>query len=184
MKEKLCCLVIGHSFNKQGTHSGTMPLVTEYFFNAELAEKIKERFHEEYPSKKLKIRIIHRETYSSLPEKVNFYKPDFTVSLHANSYNRNVSGSEVLYYGDNPVTIKIANVFNDQFKKMMLRNRGIKRISWYNKGAYLLRKTKSHTIIAEPFFIDSETDLFYVRSNYKFLVELYVRAIYKSFELF
>lgn len=184
MNQKLCCLVIGHKFDKQGARNNEYG-DTEYLFFEKFAHDVQDAFiklkndTEDYSPHKIK--IIHRESYKTLPTKVNYFKPDFTISLHANAFNESVSGSEVIWLGQNPKTRLLAELFNDQFKLMKLPNRGVKHIIADERGGYLLSRLKSSAIITEPFFIDNSSDLEYVKSGYDYFVRLYVDAILKAF---
>ena len=151
--KKLCALVIGHKKSSPGAVNERAGL-TEFDFNEELAIRIEKKV------KKTEVQRIYRRTYKELPDDINTLDPDFIVSLHCNAFNGRASGTEVLYYHKSEEGKKMAEILlNHLVEHLKLPNRGIKPKTAEDRGGPLLRYTKAPCVIAEPFFIDNDSDL-------------------------
>ncbi len=169
--KKLCLLVIGHMKSSPGAVN-TNSDVTEFDFNENLAFRIEKKVNQ------TDIQKVYRKTYKELPDDINAIAPDFVVSLHCNAFNTKASGTEVLYYHKSEIGKKMAEKFlNYLVEHLKLPDRGIKPKSAENRGGYLLRYTKAPCIIAEPFFIDNDSDLSKAQENIDGLAEAYAKAI-------
>ena len=157
--KKLCALVIGHKKSSPGAvnkRSG----ITEFDFNEDLAIRIEKNV------KKTEVQRIYRRTYKELPDDINTLDPDFIVSLHCNGFNGRASGTEVLYYHKSEEGKKMAEILlNHLVEHLKLPNRGIKPKTAEDRGGPLLRYTKAPCVIAEPFFIDNDSDLSRAQKN-------------------
>lgn len=174
-----CALVIGHSKKSQGVVNKTSGM-TEYKFNKMLAHWIKDEV-----SSDMELVIVERDTLETLPDKVNELCPDFVVEMHCNAFDGNTFGSEVLLLDDrsadeetNEVNRKIAQDFQDCFiDDLNMVNRGIKYVSYGQRGVYLLSRLYVPAVITEPFFIDNDVEFRYIGKNLWALVRAYGRAI-------
>jgi N-acetylmuramoyl-L-alanine amidase len=166
-------LDIGHQKEKPGAMGiqSNGNAITEFEFNEEIAHKIKDRLC-------LDTVIMYRKSYSTLPYDINAHNPDFTVSLHCNAFNTQVSGTEVLYWHTSQEGKVLAACMQNSFLKLGFKDRGIKALQASDRGSSLLQKTLAPCVICEPFFIDNYNDLYYVLMNKDLLVDLYIEGIY------
>jgi len=170
-ESKLCALVIGHKKQSSGAANANSG-ITEFGFNEPLALKIEEKVQN------TKIQRVYRRTFNELPGDINALGPDFIVSLHCNAFNTRASGTEVLYYHRSEKGKEMAKILLKHLVgHLQLRDRGIKPKSAEDRGGYLLRNTKAPCIIAEPFFIDNDSDLARAQEDMDGLVAAYANAI-------
>mgnify|MGYP000341271737 CR=1 FL=1 len=168
---KTCALVIGHKKRSPGAHNEKFNL-TEFGFNQNLAQEIESKVVG------VDVQIIYRRTYASLPSDINELNPDFIISLHCNAYNKQASGTEVLYYHRSEKGEHFAEVLQHQIVMALgLKDRGTKAKRVVNRGGYLLKYTTAPCVIAEPFFIDNNNDLKTAIDNRQGLIDAYVNAI-------
>ena len=167
---KKCALVIGHKKSSPGA-SNKMGL-TEFAFNEKLAMEIEDKVND------VDIQRIYRRTYNTLPSDINEFNPDFIISLHCNAFNETASGTEVLYYHRSTKGKLMAEILNEKLVDALgLNNRGIKPKGAEDRGGYLLKSTLAPCVIAEPFFIDNNSDLKVVIDNRDDLIKAYVSSI-------
>lgn len=175
--KKLCALVIGHKKNSPGAVNENSRL-SEFEFNEDLALRIEQKV------KKAKVQRIYRRTYQTLPDDTNAFDPGFIVSLHCNAFNRQASGTEVLYYHSSQKGMKMAEILlKNLVAHMGLTDRGIKPKTAEDRGGYLLRYTNAPCVIAEPFFIDNDQDLARAKEDMDGLAAVYADAIDKITEI-
>ncbi len=168
---KKCALVIGHKKKSPGAQNKASG-ITEFAFNEQLAIEI------EGAVEGVELQRIYRRTYSTLPNDINEYEPDFIISLHCNAFNKRASGTEVLYYHRSSNGKLMAEVLNAKLVDALgLKNRGEKPKSVEDRGGYLLKSTAAPCVIAEPFFIDNNSDLKAAEDNQENLVQAYAEAI-------
>ncbi|GKT11531.1 MAG: N-acetylmuramoyl-L-alanine amidase [Thiomicrorhabdus sp.] len=168
---KLCALVIGHKKTSPGA-SNKASALSEFEFNDALAQQIEES------AGTVHVQRVYRRTYNSLPEDLNQLAPDFIISLHCNAFNEQASGTETLYYHRSVKGKLIAEILNNNLVDALgLKDRGIKPKSAEDRGGFLLKTTQAPCIIAEPFFIDNDTDLATAESNRNQLVQAYISSI-------
>ena len=168
---KLCALVIGHKTASPGARNETQDL-SEFDFNDDLARRIEQK------TENAEIQRVYRRTYSQLPGDINQLNPDFIVSLHCNAFNREVSGTEVLYHHRSQKGKQIAEIMLRHLVGCLnLPSRGIKPKTAEDRGGSLLRYTNAPCIIAEPFFIDNDEDLNRAQEDLGGLAEAYAKAI-------
>ncbi len=173
----MICLIVGHKPSSQGAKNVTSGL-TEDTFNDQFANDIKS-------GADLDISIVYRDTYKDLPDKVNQLRPAFSVSLHANAYNRKARGTEMLYYHSSVKSKEIAKAFQFMVVDALgTLDRGIKPVGSEDRGGYLLRYTDAPCIIAESFFIDNDEELENVNERYDNLVIAYIDALESCSRLF
>ncbi len=168
---KLCALVIGHKKQTPGA-ANINKNITEFDFNEDLALRIEKKVE------KSQVQRIYRRTYKQLPDDINELNSDFTISLHCNAFDTNVSGTEVLYYHRSEKGKKMAEILLTHLVgHLKLAKRGIKPKTSEDRGGYLLRYTKAPCVIAEPFFIDNDDDLARALENIDGLAGTYAQAI-------
>jgi N-acetylmuramoyl-L-alanine amidase len=169
-------LNVGHSPVSKGAKNDALSLY-EFDFNNALSKLVMRL------GKFKDVAVVYQDSYANLPSKINTLNPRFTISMHANSYpevadEAEVGGTEVLYWEGSTVGKEMASIAQQYFLDALgLSNRGIKVRGLYQRGSNLLRKTKSYTIICEPFFIDNNTDLLKALTEYPELVQAYVNII-------
>lgn len=170
-QRKLCALVIGHKKRSPGAKNAKANL-SEFDFNEDLALRIETKVM------KAEVQRIYRRTYKELPDDINGLEPDFILSLHCNAFDGKVSGTEVLHYHKSEKGKKMAEIVLDRLVGYLkLRNRGLKPRTAEDRGGYLLRYTKAPCVIAEPFFIDNDTDLARAQEDVDALAGTYATAI-------
>ncbi|MGD2092792.1 MAG: N-acetylmuramoyl-L-alanine amidase [Candidatus Aminicenantes bacterium] len=170
-KIKKCALVIGHKKESPGALNAKNGL-TEFEFNNYLAKRIERR------RIGVKIHRVYRQTYAALPGEINKLYPDFIVSLHCNAFNGNASGTEVIYYHRSKKGKQMAEILQDYLVSHLgLPDRGIKSSIVDNRGVYLLKNTKAPAVVAEPFFIDNDSDLLRAQEDLEGLAQAYANAI-------
>ena len=163
-------LVVGHSKERKGARNKSFN-IAEYDINNKLAKDIKDI---------IDVDIVYRtESYNKVPFKINELNPKFILSLHANGYNTNTSGSEILYYHTSKFGKKISGIFQEETVSVLgLKDRGIKAKTVEDRGGYILKYSYAPCIIMEPFFIDNDDDLLVFMCKYK----EYVKVISKTIE--
>lgn len=168
---KLCALVVGHKKKTPGAVNANKN-ITEFDFNEDLALRIEKKVE------KSQVQRIYRRTYKQLPDDINEFTSDFTISLHCNAFDTNVSGTEVLYYHRSQKGKKMAEILLAHLvDHLKLAKRGIKPKTSEDRGGYLLRYTKTPCVIAEPFFIDNDDDLARALEDIDGLAGAYAKAI-------
>ena len=166
-------LIVGHSPRRQGASNSALG-IGEYKFNDILVSRIYERLLDSG----IDAVIIHRDTYSGLPDKVNAEGVDFSLAFHCNAFDTRASGSETLYHYSSKRSLALAITVNDRVVDALgLPDRGVKALRDINRGYYLLWRTVSPCVICEPFFIDNNQDLGVATYNYEKLVDAYVYGI-------
>ena len=166
-----CALVVGHKKMSPGAINENSA-ITEFNFNDRLAMDIEDALAD------LETVRVYRRTYSQLPADINDIDSDFTISLHCNAFNKEASGTEVLYYHKSEKGRQMAEILQAKLLGALgLKDRGVKPKSSEDRGGFLLRYTNMPCLIAEPFFIDNDEDLAKANSNRKELVQAYADAI-------
>jgi N-acetylmuramoyl-L-alanine amidase len=136
-------------------------------------------------TKDISVQRVYRRTYKQLPSDINELSSDFIISLHCNAFNKNASGTEVLYYHKSELGKKSAEILQDELVgALSLKNRGIKPRSVEDRGGHLLKYTNAPCIISEPFFIDNDSDLDVVMKNRDKIISAYSNAISRITEFF
>ncbi len=177
-------LVVGHSQKSKGAANKNYE-VNEFDFNRALAHDIEHNFAEYNLVDE--IVVIYRETnYLNLPFEINEYEPDFVISLHCNAYNTQASGCEMLYYYKSEVGKELARVFYNGLVNLLgNKDRGLKARSVEDRGGYLLRYTQAPCIIAEPFFIDNDSDFLNAKEKFESgeLTDVYCKCINEALKM-
>ena len=105
------------------------------------------------------------------------FKPDVTIQLHLNSYNKQAKGCEVLVVkGDTksyPIAEKFASSFTARFGRVLRRPeaKGKKILESSDRGVSSLKASTGIKILVEPFFIDNKDDFVPKEDYAKFLTE-------------
>lgn len=168
---KKCALVIGHKKASPGAANKSSGL-TEFVFNDALAIDIENELTG------VEVQRVYRRTYSSLPSDINQLNPDFIVSLHCNAFDENASGTEVLYHHRSVKGKLMAQILDDHLVKALnIKDRGIKPKTAEDRGGHLLKCTEAPCVIAEPFFIDNNSDLKVAMDNRKKLIRACAEGI-------
>lgn len=83
--------------------------------------------------------------------------PDFTISIHQNSYGESyVKGAQVFYYGQSKAGEELAKAIQNNLK--IYADKDNNRQAKANNSYYLLKRTKSPTVIVECGFLSNPTD--------------------------
>ena len=169
----LCVLNIGHSTKDPGCVNSHYN-VTEFEFNTELARDIESDFKND----NCDLLLVWQENYSTLPEKINGFDPDFVISLHCNAANTQARGCEVFYHRESLESIPLADIAQNNLNSALRNpNRGVKYKDSEDRGGKLLLKVKAPIILCEPFFLDNNQDYENALDNYDFLIQAYVKTI-------
>lgn len=157
----MIALVIGHTKKRPGACNKKHG-VCEFEFNDDLTSEVGATL-DMYG---IESKQIYRRTYRGLPSMINKHNPEAIVSFHCNAFNRQASGSEVLYYRGSDAGKELAAQLQHQIvDSLWLPDRGIKPRGVEDRGGYLLRYTKAPCVIIEPFFIDNDSDYEMARDN-------------------
>jgi len=150
-------VVVGHQEKSPGAINKDFG-VSEFAFNRILAHDIELNFAKY--NKSDECGVVYRETtFKELPDQLNELGMDLIVSLHANAFNGEAFGCEMLYYHKSEKGKKVAQILQDKLLTLFQSNdRGIKPRTTEDRGGYLLRYTKAPCVICEPFFIDENED--------------------------
>jgi N-acetylmuramoyl-L-alanine amidase len=176
MNNAIVCLDIGHQPSAPGAENRCG--ISEFAFNKRLAECIAKELAP--LSRSLQAVPVYRRSFNELPAQINATGADFTVSLHANAYNGKASGTEVLYWYNSTKGKAAAQILQDFLVDALgLPNRGITAIDGNDRGGYFLKNTRMPHILAEPFFIDNDSDFSVANRKHRQLVEAYAMAIIK-----
>lgn len=168
-----CALVVGHTAKSPGA-CAPGGQICEFDFNAPLAREIAKR------AANSNVAIVYRDEgpggYGRLPSQINRINPGFIVSMHCNAFNREASGTETLYWHRSDRGTILAEIVQEQLVQCLgLPDRGIKPRDEEQRGGYVLGATYAPMVIAEPFFIDNQSDL--DRARQVDLAGAYVTAI-------
>lgn len=174
-----CILIIGHS-GLPPLDGGAVNLTTaisEFEFNAPLVPLIIDRA-------RTRIEVVHRmpEGYKHLPVKVNRAQGDFVIEMHANgAASPYATGTEVVYWKSSRNGKRLAEILVGEFHKALglklRRGDGLKPVGAGDRGTHLVKNTAKPCVIAEPFFITTDSDFAVACSKKDELVRAYADAI-------
>jgi N-acetylmuramoyl-L-alanine amidase len=174
MEKKKIALVVGHTKKNPGACNLNLS-ICEFEFNDKLVKKIDCLVDERCETK-----IVYRDTYKALPDKINELNPDFVICFHANAFDTRVIGAETLYYHKSKKGKKIAEIFQNNLVGMLgLYDRGIRPRSSEQRGGYILQMTDAPCIILEPFFIDNDEECKRISKDWKKLAAVCRDSIYE-----
>lgn len=170
-------LVVGHSKDSQGACNCTYD-ICEWEFNDKLVRRIHGLVGDRCEPK-----IVYRDTYKALPDKVNALNPDFVICFHANAFDTKVSGTETLYYHKSKRGKLIAEIFQNKLvNTLKLNDRGVKARTVKQRGGYMLENVNAPCIILEPFFIDNDIECKKITRDWKKLAGACRDGIYEVIE--
>ena len=165
-------LIVGHKEFSQGASNKTYN-IAEFGFNTSLVDDI----IDQYIGDNVLIKVL-RTSYRSVPYSVNEKNPDFAISFHCNAYNTKVSGTEMLYYHRSTKGKLMAEILQKNIcDALHLRSRGIKPKTVEDRGGYILKYIYCPIVIAEPFFIDNDSDYDIALEHRDALIKAYVKSI-------
>ncbi|GAB5520347.1 MAG: hypothetical protein RhofKO_25980 [Rhodothermales bacterium] len=172
----MLAIIIGHTQDAPGACNASSG-VCEYAFNQPIAYQLAERLRG-----KLETTIVYRgrpNDYANLPAKVNRTGAHLALSLHANAFNTRASGTEMLYWHRSRVGKPFAEALQRRvLSALHLPDRGAKPVSSRrNRGGPLLYYTHMPCVIAEPFFIDNDSDFEVAQARLDRLVLAYADAV-------
>ncbi len=169
-----CALIVGHSKERPGA-TNLSDGISEFQFNSRLAKSIVESVQ---ACSETRISIVFRKTYRALPAEVNALTPDFCISLHCNAFDTTASGTQTLYYHSSVESKGLAErVQQVAIDSLVLRDRGVIAVRDNGRGAHLLRSIIAPCVIAEPFFIDNDSDLKQANERFEDLARSFARLI-------
>ena len=165
-------LVVGHKKTSQGASNKTYD-IAEFGFNTSLVDDI----IDQYIGDNVLIKVL-RTSYRSVPYSVNEKNPDFAISFHCNAYNTKVSGTEMLYYHRSTKGKLMAEILQKNIcDALHLRSRGIKPKTVEDRGGYILKYVYCPIVIAEPFFIDNDSDYDIALEHRDALIHAFIKSI-------
>lgn len=169
-------VVVGHEPTKPGAGNRAAN-VYEFEFNDWIADQMLKAFDGDPVIKAIKVHR-HPGNYSQLPAKINALKPDLVISLHANGFDGEATGTEMLYAEGSERGKRFAGLLQQRVLVALgLRDRGVKSRVKSDRGAHLLYGVTAPAVIVEPFFIDNNSDFGIANANITNLVNAYVAAI-------
>lgn len=148
----LIALDFGHS---KKADDGAYGILEEFKVNREYGALVKKYLEQLGHT----VDIVSKDTCTSQSDALIYRtkmehkkKYDLYISCHANCYNGNGQGCEVLYISN---TGKVyAEKIVNEIASLGFKNRGAK----YRDNLYVLKHTYSSAIIIEPFFVDNKHD--------------------------
>ena len=151
-------LVVGHSIKSKGAFNEEMG-IHEYYLNEALAKETKAYMELD---KDLEPYLVYRKNgYGRLPTDINETNPDLTISFHHNSSsNKEVQGTETLYYHRSEKSKRIAKEIQKRMVEALgFRDRGIKGVDSEARGGYVLKYTNAPMVLIEPYFMSDNDGL-------------------------
>jgi N-acetylmuramoyl-L-alanine amidase len=180
---KKIALVVGHRKGAQGAWGSAG--VSEFSFNARLAEDVKERlervgFHGE-------VKIFFRddmpggygEKMKRLHKRIDEWGADYSIAMHFNAAGKeSVTGHEVLYCSKRGK--KMAKIFDGELDHSLQNlDRQILKRGRKDRGGGFLCRGKSVCVLVEPFFAAHQRKYMPGTPGYDSLLSAYTNAIVK-----
>lgn len=157
-------VVVGHTRSSPGAEGKAPPLPSspaaaryEYTWNSELAEMIKQKAD----AGGIRCSVFLRDNggITGAYARVRQWRPEATVELHFNAFNKQVRGTETLFALSS--SLAWAQALQDEFVALYERkgslNRGLKDRSGGGRGHLSLTQIAPSALI-EPFFGDEPSD--------------------------
>jgi len=167
-------VVIGHSLTHPGATNPSSG-ISEYSFNARLAQRIGEIIAD---CSAVDVSLVYRQSYRELPDDINRLQPDCCLSLHCNAFDTTASGTQTLYNHTSPAGKALAMVLQRELVDCLgLSDRGVTPVRDNERGSHMLKHTQAPCVIAEPFFIDNNSDLHRALERFDELARTYARFI-------
>jgi len=172
----LLLLDIGHQKERPGAVNQTAG-IHEFPFNDNLATDIIAAYNGEHTVQK-----FYRRSYETIPGDVNALNPGFVISLHCNAFDTRASYTTVLYAHGRARSAKLASILHGHLVAALgLRDAGIKALTEEDRGGSQVHGIACPNVIAEPFFIDNDSDLAVAEARRAELVQAYVDTIKEAF---
>lgn len=109
-------------------------------------------------------------------------RSDLLVEMHCNAFNGSASGTTVLYANGSPKGRAAADIMQRHLvKELDLYDRNVLPRTIKDRGGYLLWGVSQPALIAEPFFIDNDSDL--LRARQRDLAGAYAGALDRIAEI-
>jgi len=176
-------IVVGHNEKYQGATG--INGVTEYEFNSELAQDLRDVLILDG----VNVEVFYREPIRSYRRQIDLlnmelreFRPDLTIELHFNaSIDTDVEGHEVLYCKKSRRGKHVAQIF-DKLYDRWLRNkdRNIKGRNFNERGGRFLCTGREPRVILEPFFASHIDEYDFGSKGYHRLVRANRYAILNS----
>lgn len=169
---KKVAIVIGHGPNIDRGAINEASGTTELDWNTDLANRIKMRL-----SGRIEGVIVHRVVERLQPvQQTNATGANAAVELHLNSFNGEVSGTEMIAVSTRGRAF--AGLLQAAAVRVLgLPNRGVKPPQAGGRGARWLKETDMPAVIVESFFIDNNHDLFVGNQKKDQLAQAYADAM-------
>jgi len=171
---------IGHGLQANGTIDpgavNATHKVTEHDLMCRLAGEIARKLASPVQAGRVQLVYQNASGYAGLPARINALMPNWIVSLHANAFVRQATGTEVLYYCGSKNGKALADKLRGYLLNALhLPDRGSKPCTRSDdRGGYLLYATAAPCVIAEPFFLTNDSEYEYVMQHFDALVQAYV----------
>lgn len=169
-------IIPGHSIDKPGAYNDKLG-ISEHDVVMDIATKMLKKEKD----KSLSLILTSRNSYSKLPDELNYLRPDFIISLHLNAFNSEAQGTETLYYEKSSASELLAELTQKELLRLGYNDRGIKAKKRSDRGGHMLINTAKPCVIVEPFFIDSIETEEEMNENAEIVSDLLLSAIYKNF---
>jgi len=155
---KKVAIIVGHGNGDSGAIGWNR--FAEFDYNVMVAEEIADSDL----GKEVKVFYRGSSGIAGVAMKAVAYNPDLSIELHLNAFNGKATGCEVLCLdGDEQSAIvgrSFANAFTQKFNRKLRREKGINWITGADRGHSSLKAVSPirHSILVEPFFIDTKEE--------------------------
>ncbi len=163
-------LVVGHSDARPGARNAASDLY-EFQFNKPLVGQVTKRLQDKGVEAAM-------TTYQAGGGNVARWNgaSDLLIEFHCNAFNREASGTEVLYAKGSDKGLAAAQILHRHLGECLgLFERGVKAKVRSDRGGDLLWGVRQVALIPEPFFIDNDFDL--ARAQDRDLADAYADGI-------
>lgn len=155
---KKIALIVGHGNGDSGAMGWNR--FAEFDYNSIVAEEIANS----ETGKEVKVFYRGSSGIVGVAMKAVAYSPDLSMELHLNAFNGKAVGCEVLCLSGDEQSSSIgrsfASSFTQKFNRKLRREKGINWITKADRGYSSLKAVSSikHSILVEPFFIDTKEE--------------------------
>ena len=158
-------IIIGHDVDNQGAFGNAG--ISEWGFNDELLNSMhhdgkftdKHEYYFLYRSSDIK---GYKAQMVDLHNRIDNIGCELSIEFHFNSFhNPEANGNEVLYCSEGGKYY--ADIMDESLDSLPNRDRGVKRVSYADRGGGFCCRGKSKAIIVEPFF--SARQSLYIRDG-------------------
>lgn len=169
-------IIPGHSIDKPGAYNERLD-IDEHSIVMDIATEMLKKEKD----KSLSLILTSRNTYSKLPDELNYLNPDFIISIHLNAFDGKQQGTETLYYKYSNKSKLLAEIIQEDLLKLGYDNRGTKDITENDRGGHLLFRTKTPCVIIEPYFLDSIDSIDEIKRNTELISNILLNTLYNNF---